>query len=281
MAHNNWFVLEKLIQALDDKSVDIYLHIDKKVHEFDYDRFLLIPQKAHIYIFSKYKVYWGGYSQIKTELFLLKMATKTHHDYYHLLSGQDYLIDNFQNIDGFFSSKPNTEYLDFARTEKEKYIQRIQVFHFFQECPFKGFPSLVRLFLGKLNSLSYKLQQEVKKKRNMSLKVYVGSQWFDVTHECAIFLLSKKTYIKRHFSFTSCADEIFLPTLLMNFPNNLKIENRSLRHIDFSRGNGSNPYTFTIDDYDELMSSKKLFARKFSDKNIDVVERIEKQLLNK
>ena len=36
MAHNNFYILEKLLHLLDDPRNDIYVHIDKKVSEFDF-----------------------------------------------------------------------------------------------------------------------------------------------------------------------------------------------------------------------------------------------------
>ena len=35
MAHNNFYILEKLLILLDDPRNDIYIHIDKKVSKFD------------------------------------------------------------------------------------------------------------------------------------------------------------------------------------------------------------------------------------------------------
>lgn len=54
-----------------------------------------------------------------------------------------------------------------------------------------------------------------------------------------------------------------------NFRNDYKC---ILYKIDWKRGN---PYVFTIDDYDELVDSGMLFARKFSEDNWDVVMRIQ------
>lgn len=39
MAHNEFYVLEKLIKLLDDNDSDIYIHIDKKVKNFDFEKF--------------------------------------------------------------------------------------------------------------------------------------------------------------------------------------------------------------------------------------------------
>ena len=39
MAHNQFDLLEMLIKLLDDPRNDIYLHIDQKVEDFDFQRF--------------------------------------------------------------------------------------------------------------------------------------------------------------------------------------------------------------------------------------------------
>ena len=38
-----------------------------------------------------------------------------------------------------------------------------------------------------------------------------------------------------------------------------------MRYIDWGRREGSSPYTFRLVDYDEIISSGKLIARKFSE----------------
>ena len=42
MAHNNFGILEKLLMLLDDQRNDIYIHIDKKVKDFDFHYFSYI-----------------------------------------------------------------------------------------------------------------------------------------------------------------------------------------------------------------------------------------------
>lgn len=49
IAHNNWYVLEKLIRLIDDERNDIYLHIDIKVKDFNKEYFADIVNKSNIY----------------------------------------------------------------------------------------------------------------------------------------------------------------------------------------------------------------------------------------
>lgn len=106
-----------------------------------------------------------------------------------------------------------------------------------------------------------------------------GSNWFSITHNLANYVLENEDFIKKTFKYTSCCDEIFLQTIVYNskyFDNlYLKQDNSykaNQRYIDWTRGE---PYTFKINDYDELIKSDMLFARKFSTKiDKEIVDKI-------
>jgi len=95
-------------------------------------------------------------------------------------------------------------------------------------------------------------------------------------------VVEKEDWIKEVFGQSVCGDELFLQTVARNSEFAEKICNpntmRSVpdtRHIDWERGSNNNPYVFREADYEELMKSKALFARKF-DLNIDqkIVEKL-------
>lgn len=96
-----------------------------------------------------------------------------------------------------------------------------------------------------------------------------GANWFSITDAFARYVLSSWNYYKKLFYFTQNSDELFLQTILMNskFSENIyKADNScesNSRYVDWSRGN---PYTFTIDDYELLMDTECMFARKFDTK---------------
>ena len=98
MAHDSPNLLLRLLQALDYKNCDIYLHIDKKSKEFSNVSFKNIVKNANLFVYSKFNVYWGDISQTKCQFYLLKQATQKHHDYYHLLSGHDVLIKKIPKL---------------------------------------------------------------------------------------------------------------------------------------------------------------------------------------
>ena len=95
-----------------------------------------------------------------------------------------------------------------------------------------------------------------------------GSNWISVTDDFVRYILEKKDFIQRNFKYTRSAEEVFPAILAYNnerFRNNLydheydcsTIANQ--RYIDWKRGF---PYTFRIEDYDEIISSGLPFVRK-------------------
>ena len=59
MAHNEPYILEKLLKLIDDERNDIYLHIDKKWKEFDFEKFKKFVTKGHFYFNDRLDVKWG------------------------------------------------------------------------------------------------------------------------------------------------------------------------------------------------------------------------------
>ncbi|NLC18426.1 MAG: hypothetical protein GX757_04270 [Clostridiales bacterium] len=92
---------------------------------------------------------------------------------------------------------------------------------------------------------------------------------FSITHQLAKYIISKESWIRETFKYTTCADEIFLQTIAYNSGFASNIINDNLRFIDWKRGSNSSPYIFRISDYNELINSKSLFARKFNEINYD------------
>lgn len=113
--------------------------------------------------------------------------------------------------------------------------------------------------------------------RKQEVEFRKGSQWFSITHNFCLYLLEKKPFVLRRFRYTLCPDEIFVQTLLWNssFKKNIyNIEDNnigSMRLIDWNRGD---PYTWKIQDYTELVNSDKLFARKFSSQEEELIKLI-------
>lgn len=281
ICHSNFNHLSKIIRALDDIRNDIYIHVDKKTKYCPVEHINQSVQKAQLIWVKRHSVNWGGDSQIKIEMFLLKEATKTFHDYYHLISGMDFPLKSQNFIHEFFKSNKGKEYIQFDPdvVRKEEFCDRLRYYYFFQ--------NLIGRNRGKIPALCYKLQEfslSIQKKihidriKNVPFKIYKGTNWFSITHNLAVFLLQNQKTIKHLCRFSLCADELFLQTFAMLSPYRSNIVDDSLRYIDWKRGK---PYTFTDADYEELVNSNRLFARKFDEYvSKNVVDRISKSIIN-
>lgn len=280
IAHNDFPLLQKLITLLDDPCNDIYLHIDKKADISTLPSFS--TKHSNVQTILPMTVNWGGHSQIFCELNLLKCAAQNNYNYYHLLSGADLPIKSNRYIQDFFELNAGKEFIITNKISAENnnlhFLDRVKYYYFLQNKIGRNAQKSTYLY-EVLENLSLKLQKVFKINRNNACtEFYKGGNWFSITHSLASFIIESENEIKKVFSHTHCADEIFLQTVAMQSPFKDNIISNNLRHIDWERGQ---PYTFQIEDYDSLMQSDKLFARKFSSAtDSQIIDKIYKQLLS-
>jgi len=272
IAHNQFELLKILCSLLDDYHNDFYILIDKKSRAFDEKTIRDSVKKSDIYFVDRINITWGDFSLIQAEINLLKAAFQKKYSFYHLLSGVDLPLKTSAEIYDFFESHTETEFIHYANKDItfSNYVQDRAKYYYRHN---KKFSSLRRF--SKMSKIDLRLQSILKidRKRKYGKPFYYGSNWFSITNECAEYILSQTKWIKKHFSFSFATDEIFLQTLVYNskFKDRLYIPQLCdnhlgcMRAIDFNRGC---PYTYRIEDFDELINSNYLFARKFN-LNID------------
>ena len=102
LVHQNENQANRLIKHL-SKGFDIYVHIDKKSS-------LKIENTDNIFVYKKYKVYWGSLNIVMATLHLMEEAYKKGYDRYILISGMDLPIKTNKEIVEFFKNN-NNEYI--------------------------------------------------------------------------------------------------------------------------------------------------------------------------
>ena len=282
MAHNQPELLKKLLILLDDERNDIYIHVDKKMSNFQKDEYEKVLNKSEIRWVKRTDAKWGSYSLINCELLLLEEAIKVEHGYYHLLSGADLPLKSQDEIHKFFKKNHGLEFVAGDGTIiREDLLERVKYYHFYIGKPGKKEERLRRHLREIQDILGI---NRIKKYPGICFQK--GSQWFSITHELAVFVVNKKRWIKKVFWKSSCGDEMFLQTVVRNSMFVEKICNQitmpmitDTRYIDWKRGN---PYVFRINDYLDLVSSTALFARKFDDNvDDDIIEKLYLHLKDK
>jgi len=285
MAHNQFELLKILLSCLDHERNDIFIHIDKKA-TCNFDDIQGVLKKSRCFFTPRICVNWGGYSQIQSELILLKAATdQGHYAYYHLITGVDMPLRPQREILEWFDRCGNKEFISCSEQVDAVTMERVRYFYPFQEWFHRN------SFLGKLLRKASLVGQKVlntDRTRSKRIKWGVGSAYFDITDKMARYLLSQEDFIRKHFRFSLCADEMFLQTVFLNSPyaqDDVRYISDAADHpyiqhtyfdvmraIDWTRGK---PYVYTAEDFDMLMNSKCLFARKFDwQKDSSIVRKI-------
>jgi len=284
-AHNHPAQLLTLLRMLDDSENDLYVHVDRKASDISEDALRLAVANATIHFVERLDAGWGSERFIDVIVSLLEAATRVEHSYYHLVSGSDLPLKPQREIREFFATHAGREFVDLSAEEPDPALihERLERFtvrrlnrsaHF--TAPWRG--------AVRLEQLSNRLQDlvGVNRLRGCPTRFQKGSVWFSITHGLARFAVEHSAENRPHYRYSTCADEIWLQTLLLSSPF---MENRyfmgygdegraTMRFIDWPAGSWS-PRVLTSADYDAAMGSGLLFARKF-DESVDpvVIERV-------
>lgn len=282
VAHSDFEVLETSLKMLDYPDNDIFVHIDKKVeyvikYKCKYSNLFMVPEDKRI------DVRWADATIIYAELALYRMAFETgDYDYFHLMSGMDLPIKSQKYIHDFFKANKGKEFIGLMQNAWRTKT-KVMYYHILMKNQ-RG-ASLEVKCCQRIHWIFTQIQKclpIVRSKKYMPT-LYKGCTWCSLTHDAVEYILSYEPWIRNRFRWTFGADEIYKHTLLFNssFKNqmySIKGEYEAcLRLQDWQRGN---PYVWTMADYDEIMQSKMLFARKFDSKNMDVVTAIYNKLMN-
>ena len=248
-AHNDFYILERLIKLIDYENNDIYIHIDKKVKKFNFKYYKNLTKKSNVYFTKRIDVRWGSYKQIKSELILFEAAYQKHYDYYHLISGIDLIIKGQKEIHTFFEKNKGKEFITFDCHDKAKKstVDRIRYYHLFTN-NMRSQNKVIFKISNSLHTRLFNLQKKIGFKRKIPFEIRKGANWVSITDNLVGYILKNKKVVKKYFSKSYCADELFIQTLVYNsdFYKNVYSKkdddyNGSKRLIDWNRGM---PYTF-------------------------------------
>lgn len=197
-------------------------------------------------------------------------ASNSHYSYYHLISGVDLPLKSQNEIHTFFTGT-NKEYLLYRDTYTQWDYQRLSRYH------------MPRNWNSKIISYINIVQDRLKidRFRKYGLQFRRGYNWCSLTDDAVRYILDNKGLIQKICRASVCADECYKQIILFNSPFRDRLfindsgESSDLRAVDWTRRNGDSPHIYTLEDYEILIRSEKIFARKFDEKiDMDVVNRI-------
>lgn len=264
--------LERLIRYF-DSDFEVFIHIDNKCSE-DYSS---LVNQEHVHLYDRYNIAWGDVNHLKAILLLMHESYKyTDLEYFHLITGSDYPAIPLSDFKRFCESHKHDNFVEHfplphADWGEEGGMDRIK-YYWIQ-------PSY-RVKHGRLIYKTIKLQRMLGIDRGFRFfdgNLYGGGTYWSVSREAVgkalDYMDSHPRYLRR-FRMTSIAEEVCLPNLWAGI--GMPMHNDYKRYIDWGP-DGGNPQILTEKDYDNIVSSGTLFARKMesgaSDKLIELLNK--------
>ena len=281
LVHSHPKLLQVLVDMIDDERNDIYIHVDAKS---DINQFASIrAEKSNITYTKRLKIYWGHFSMVKAEYILFETARKGGpYLYYHLLSGVDLPLKSQDEIhhllDGVYKGR---EFVGIS-IQTKSLPQRYRYFHLFGKQRRNNSSAGKRYKL--LRDYFIALQKKVGVWRNKNVSILFGPQWVSITDDLCQYLLTKKKMVNKLYRMSFIPDESFIQTVIGRSCFEDSIYDRTndyescMRLIDWEKG-PDYPHIWTNQDWNELISSDRLFARKFSEEDMEFIYRLKDYVL--
>ena len=267
-AYTNIEHLNNIVDSLDNDFL-FYIHIDKK-NKIDKRKVEELATKKNVLLVSEhYNVNWGGINHLKAILLLLEKALANKStEYFHLITGHDYPIKTASDITSFLERNKGKEYLEYFELPYDKWenggYDRLIYYNLYDFLNArKGWRNV---FVRQL----YKLQRRLHIKRGFADgfpgKLYGGSTYWTLSRECIEYVfgyMQENPMFLRRFKYSFCSEEIFFQTVILNSPLKENVVNSNMRFIVWEERNGNFPANLDDSDFDNIINSEALFARKF------------------
>ena len=215
---------------------------------------------------------WSDVSLSDAEVILFQAAVESGIQYnrIHLISGADLPLVSQDKIHSLFLNN-HKEYVDIR--DARQFVKRLKYYHFFvkyrRNNPMIDFSRRILL----LFQLPF-----VNRRKSSQLRYAYGSEWCSLTYKAVKTIVEKYAEVRHEFLYTTCSDEHYKQMILLSAGNFEFAKEGCLRYVDFSEHKPS-PRTLTVDDFDSIMSSHCLFARKFDERvDSDVINLVVKKV---
>jgi hypothetical protein len=282
-AYKNPELVKKTIEHLSSDDCAFFIHIDSKS---DIGKFAAIRGNNVFFSEKRLPVYWGEFSGVRAiQLLIIQALTHAQtYDYFVLLSGSEYPLKDKAYIHKFFESNRGTEFISMVKmpnADAGKPISRIDTLRIQSTRPVYRFVVKILARIG--------FAQRDYRKYLGSFEPYSGHTWWALTREACQYIMDfqkHNQWVARYFEDTFAPEEMFFHTILGNSPFRSRTQ-RNLVYEDWS-ARGSHPAMINeqhiaffaahekITLNDAFGFGELLFARKFSDDNLDMVLKTEK-----
>lgn len=266
--HNNPEQLNFLIESFPKDKFDIFVHVDLKS-----DMIHQIEKNKNVFFSKRIDVRWGTFSQVEATLELFKIIDFTKYSYIHLISGACFIAKPVDELFEFFSQS-DKEWIESVKLPEESTwshggVDRYQIYYpiWLIDRPTVFFKRMLRVGYRKFIFLT----KCFKRKYYPVEKFYGSSSWFSLTSECVSWMMKYLEDNKEYIAFfenSLCSDEIFFSTLINLSPYSANIAMKNLRYMQWTDLKTGGPANLKEEDFNNIIKSECMFARKFSDLNM-------------
>jgi Core-2/I-Branching enzyme len=285
-AYKNPQLLKREIGKLSSEECAFFIHIDQKSNMKDFSR---IRGENVFFSEKRMPVYWAEFSGVQAMLLLLRQALEgpQDYDYFVLLSGSEYPLRSRKYIHTFLEENRGLEFINIVKMPAPgKPISRINTLRIESDKPVRRFAVRALAKVG--------LAQRDFRKYLGSLEPYSGITWWALTRDACQYILefvARNQHVAEYFQNVFAPEETFFHTILGNSAFRSRIR-RNLLYEDWSvQGghpamiNGTHVAFFEAQEKvcvsDVYGPGELLFARKFSDDSLDLLQRIDDMIERK
>jgi hypothetical protein len=283
LAYQKPLLLARLVDRLNSAESAFFIHIDKRREIIPFEDALRNIPSARITFVRREVPAWGTLGAVRATLNGLRAALNSspRPDYLVFLSGQDYPIKSTKYVREFFERNRDRNFIDFHDATEERYqpsLVRVDHYHFRFLGRYLQYPwgYTRKKLLGRIYESVFGLRFRMPRVFPAGLEPYFGEATWNLSIEAAKYIVDfvdERSDFMRFHRYTHCVDEVFYQTILANARNGRireSLVNDCLRYIKWLPGR-NHPEILTVDDFEALTHSDKLFARKF---DMDVDSRI-------
>lgn len=260
--------MSKVINALSQSNASFVIHINNKVDITNNSHIRKLINLNNVMLISdRVKVSWGGFSHLQAIIKLMKNALSySNATYFHLLSDSCYPIKTKEEIYNYFEQNNGSEFIEYTPLPNTEWVfgglNRIEYYHLHDIIPVKS-----TKLNWMINEKFMLLQKHLGYKRKIDNRTYYGgSPWWSLSRAAVQYCIDEIEHnpnFYKQYRHSFCYEESCFQTILANSSFKSSMTNDDLRYVDWSARNGNTPANLDETDFEKLLTSTDLFARKF------------------
>lgn len=268
MAHKNEKQILHLINALYDPSNVFIIHIDKKSPSSLYENLKsMFSTFGNIHFMKRQSAVWGAWSLVDIQLNAVKQLLNYDWDFFINLSGQDFPLKSQLEIKRFLATY-NRNFIQITDPEERYDISQKWKY--------------IETSSGQLKRLNE--ERPLFREVFPDINLRVGSQWMILKREVCQFIVESPIAdrIIPYFKNVLIPDEIYFQTMFFASPFKDDFIDDTRRFLVMEKNSEmfSSPKILLSSDYDSLIESDSLFARKFDiSVDLDIIKKLEAKVL--